>query len=269
MGKTPTSSTTEYPRPLGELRSHIADVCGASVDEALLQRAVTHRSYAYEAGGVPHNERLEFLGDAVLGLVVTDHLHGEHPDLQEGQLAKMRSAVVQMRALADVARTIGLGDYLLLGRGEESTGGRDKASLLADTMEAVFGAVYLTGGLPAASVFVHSLLDPLIAETATMGAGLDWKTSLQEAASAVGEAAPHYEVTDTGPEHAKVFTATAVVGDEALGSGSGRTKKEAEQKAASTAWSTLRDRAKAEASAVAATAGPESDGPEGSADDTV
>ena len=118
-----------------------------TIDEPLLLRALTHRSYAYENGGLPNNERLEFLGDSVLGLVVTDSLYAAHPDLAEGQLAKLRAAVVNMRALADVARTLGLGDYVLLGRGEESTGGRDKASILADTIEAVIGTVFLSAGM--------------------------------------------------------------------------------------------------------------------------
>jgi len=126
-------------------------VVGQTIDEPLLRRALTHRSYAYENGGVPNNERLEFLGDSVLGLVVTDSLYAAHPDLAEGQLAKLRAAVVNMRALADVARTLGLGGYIFLGRGEESTGGRDKASILADTIEAVIGTVYLSAGLSAAT----------------------------------------------------------------------------------------------------------------------
>ncbi|HET6694112.1 MAG TPA: ribonuclease III, partial [Pedococcus sp.] len=192
---------------------------GERVDESLLLRALTHRSYAYENGGLPNNERLEFLGDSVLGLVVTDTLYSAHPELPEGQLAKLRAAVVNMRALADVARTLGLGDYLLLGRGEESTGGRDKASILADTMEAVIGTVYLSCGLPAAATLVHHLLDPLMAATANLGAGLDWKTSLQELAAAELLGVPEYRVVEAGPDHEKVFTAQAVVGETVYGEG--------------------------------------------------
>ena len=155
-------------------------VLDSGLGPALLERALTHRSFAYEHGGLPTNERLEFLGDAVLGLVVTDALFREYPDLPEGHLAKLRAAVVNMRALADVARGLHLGDYVRLGRGEEGTGGRDKASILADTLEAVIGAVYIDRGLDAADVLVHRLFDPVIARSARLGAGLDWKTSLQE-----------------------------------------------------------------------------------------
>ena len=143
--------------------------CPASAD--LLERALTHRSYAYENGGLPTNERLEFLGDSVLGLVVTDTLFREHPDLPEGQLAKLRAAVVHMRALAGVARGLNLGDHIRLGRGEEGTGGRDKPSILADTLEAVIGAVYLDRGLDTAGELVHRLFDPVIANSAQLGAG--------------------------------------------------------------------------------------------------
>ena len=222
---------------------HLHEVVGARVDVSLLLRALTHRSYAYENGGLPNNERLEFLGDSVLGLVVTDTLYDTHPELPEGQLAKLRAAVVNMRALAEVARTLGLGEHLLLGRGEESTGGRDKASILADTMEAVIGTVYLSCGLPAASTLVHHLLDPLMAQTANLGAGLDWKTSLQELAAADSLGVPEYRVQEEGPDHEKTFTARAVVGDAVYGEGVGRSKKEAEQKAAEEAWNLLSARA--------------------------
>ena len=153
---------------------------GADLSPELLERALTHRSFAYENGGLPTNERLEFLGDAVLGLVVTDALFRQYPDLPEGHLAKLRAAVVNMRALAEVARGLHLGDYVRLGRGEEGTGGRDKSSILADTLEAVIGAVYIELGLDEAGALVHRLFDPVIAQSARLGAGLDWKTSLQE-----------------------------------------------------------------------------------------
>ena len=230
-------------RPVDEFADLLHEVVGAPVDESLLLRALTHRSYAYENGGLPNNERLEFLGDSVLGLVVTDTLYAAHPELPEGQLAKLRAAVVNMRALADVARTLGLGDHLLLGRGEESTGGRDKASILADTMEAVIGTVYLSCGLEHAATLVHHLLDPLMAKSASLGAGLDWKTSLQELAAADALGMPEYRVTEEGPDHEKTFTASAVVGTFVLGEGVGRSKKEAEQRAAEEAWKHLSDRA--------------------------
>jgi ribonuclease-3 len=215
---------------------------GLQVDAGLLERALTHRSYAYENGGLPTNERLEFLGDSVLGLVVTDTLYRSHPDLPEGQLAKLRASVVNMRALAGVGRGLGLGDYVYLGRGEESTGGRDKASILADTVEAVLGAVYLDSGMEAAAGLVHRLIDPLLEQAAQLGAGLDWKTSLQEMTSSAGLGVPEYVVDEEGPDHAKVFTARSRVAGEVLGTGTGRSKKEAEQQAASTAWRTLRER---------------------------
>jgi ribonuclease-3 len=213
---------------------------GYRLESALLVRALTHRSYAYENGGLPTNERLEFLGDSVLGLVVTDTLFRTHPDLPEGQLAKLRAAVVNSRALADVARGLDLGAFVMLGRGEEGTGGRDKASILADTLEAVIGAVYLGRGLDAASEMVHRLFDPLIERSAGLGAGLDWKTSLQELTAAEGLGVPEYVVSETGPDHEKTFTAAARVGGVAHGTGTGRSKKEAEQQAAESAYRTLR-----------------------------
>lgn len=210
------------------------------VEAALLDRALTHRSYAYEHGGLPTNERLEFLGDSVLGLVVTDHLYRQHPELPEGQLAKLRAAVVNMRALADVARDLSLGDFVRLGRGEETTGGRDKSSILADTLEALLGAVYMDQGLDVASVLVHRLFDPLIDQAATLGAGLDWKTSLQELTALAAMGVPDYLVTEAGPDHEKIFAATVRIGGEGYGEGSGRSKKEAEQEAAAAAWRHLR-----------------------------
>ena len=213
---------------------------GYVLDAELLQRALTHRSYAYEHGGLPTNERLEFLGDSVLGLVVTDALFRGHPDLPEGQLAKLRAAVVNMRALADVGRALELGRFVRLGRGEEGTGGRDKSSILADTLEALIGAVYLSQGLESAAELVHRLFDPLIAASATLGAGLDWKTSLQELTAGLRLGVPEYVVRESGPDHQKVFTAGVRVGDETYGEGSGRSKKEAEQQAAAAAWSAIR-----------------------------
>ena len=211
-----------------------------ALEPALLERALTHRSYAYENGGLPTNERLEFLGDAVLGLVVTDTLFRAHPDLPEGQLAKLRSAVVNAKALADVGRDLELGDHIRLGRGEETTGGKDKSSILADTVEALIGAVYIGLGLAAADALVHRLFDPLITAAAQLGAGLDWKTSLQELTAGVGLGVPDYLIDDEGPDHEKTFTAVVRVAGVDRGSGSGRSKKEAEQQAAAAAWNSLR-----------------------------
>jgi ribonuclease III len=248
-------------RPVGRLAAHLFEVVDDRIDEALLLRALMHRSYAYENGGLPNNERLEFLGDSVLGLVVTDSLYAVHPDLAEGQLAKLRAAVVNMHALAEVARTLSLGDYIFLGHGEESTGGRNKASILADTMEAVIGAVYLSAGLAAATIFVHHLLDPLMKSTAGLGAGLDWKTSLQELTASGSLGVPEYRVTEEGPDHEKTFHAESVVGSEVLGSGSGHSKKEAEQKAAAIAWTELNRRANAVLSSPVEPARPDADDP--------
>src|SRR3954447_11767473 len=219
---------------------------GIPFEPDLLERALTHRSYAYENGGLPTNERLEFLGDSVLGVVITSALYDNHPDLPEGQLAKLRASVVNMHALADVARTLGpqgLGPHLLLGKGEESTGGRDKASILADTLEALLGAIYLEHGLDVAGEVVHRLFDPLMAESAGRGAALDWKTSLQELTAALGLGVPDYVIEDSGPDHAKTFTAWAVVAGERYGGSEGRSKKEAEQRAAEAAWRELPARA--------------------------
>ncbi|MEJ5914904.1 ribonuclease III [Pseudokineococcus sp. 1T1Z-3] len=209
---------------------------GLNVEPGLLLRALVHRSWSYEHDGAPTNERLEFLGDSVLGLVVTDALYRRHPDLPEGQLAKLRASVVSSRALSGVGRGLGLGEHVLLGRGEEATGGRDKTSILADTVEAVIGAVYLSCGLDDARALVHRLVDPLLASSAVLGAGLDWKTSLQELGASSGLGAPVYRVVGEGPDHARTFTAVVLLADVERGEGTGRSKKEAEQHAAEAAW---------------------------------
>lgn len=229
----------------GGTPTSVEDVLGVSLDLELLERALTHRSYAYENGGLPTNERLEFLGDAVLGLVVTDALYSRHPDRPEGELAKLRAAVVNMNALADVARGLGVGAHLRLGRGEESSGGRDKSSILADTLEALIGAVYLEHGIDVARVTVHRLVDPVLDASALLGAGLDWKTSLQEFTATAGLGVPEYRIEEEGPDHAKLFHAAAVVAGQAYGTGDGRSKKEAEQRAAEAAFLALNDQGKA------------------------
>jgi ribonuclease-3 len=232
----------------------LRDALGVVLTDELLTLALTHRSYAYENGGLPTNERLEFLGDSVLGLVVTDELYRSHPELPEGQLAKLRASVVNMTSLAGVARSLGdggIGPHLLLGRGEETTGGREKDSILADALEALIGAVHLGCGLDTAGALVHRLFDPLLAESATRGAGLDWKTSLQELGAARGLGPPTYRVEDEGPDHAKSFTAAVLLAGEVRGTGSGRTKKAAEQEAAEVAWRAISADAAAPASASA------------------
>jgi ribonuclease-3 len=226
--------------------SDLEQACGVELEPQLLELALTHRSYAYENGGLPTNERLEFLGDAVLGLVVTDSLFREHPDLAEGRLAKLRASVVNSRALAAVARTLGpegLGAHLLLGKGEEGTGGRDKDSILADALEAVLGAIYIEHGIATVTTVILKLFDPLMSESARKGVGLDWKTSLQELTAMHGWGVPDYAVSEEGPDHAKSFTAWAVVGGERFGGARGRTKKEAEQRSAEEAFLILSNRA--------------------------
>ncbi len=214
-----------------------------SLQPDLLERVLTHRSYAYEHGGLPTNERLEFLGDSVLGLIITEHLFVTHPEMAEGQLAKLRAAVVSSQALARVARGMDLGALIRLGHGEETTGGRDKSSILADTTEAVIGAVFVNHGIDGARRFVHHLFDTVMERVATLGAGLDWKTSLQEISSLNGTGRPSYHVTESGPDHAKMFTAVVEMDGEQFEPGSGGTKKEAEQRAAEAAFQTVRDRA--------------------------
>jgi len=217
---------------LTELVKHLGLV-GMPAD---LPLAMVHRSYSYENGRIPTNERLEFLGDSVLGVIITDHLYRNFPDLPEGQLAKMRSAIVNAQSLAVVARQCHVGDYLLLGRGEQSTGGREKVSILADAMEAVIGAVYLESGLEGARAFILDRFSGLIETVPLLGAGLDWKTSLQELCAAIGHGTPEYVVAGEGPDHARTFTAQVRVGDQLFGNGFGRTKKQAEQEAAQTAF---------------------------------
>ncbi|MGI9157458.1 MAG: ribonuclease III [Marmoricola sp.] len=219
---------------------------GPELTGELLELALTHRSYAYENGGLPTNERLEFLGDSVLGVVVTETLYLTQPDLSEGLLAKLRAAVVNARALADVGRTIGLGEHIKLGKGEEATGGRSKASILSDTVEAILGAVYLSGGFDNAARVIHLLFDPLLVQAASLGARLDWKTSLQELSSAHDLGVPEYVIQDDGPDHEKTFTAQVRVGERLHGHGVGRSKKEAEQQAAESAYRTLSEEFSAE-----------------------
>ena len=211
-------------------------------DAELRQAALTHRSYAFEQGLTVTNERLEFLGDSVLGLVVTDMAYRSYPDMPEGQLAKLRAAIVNMQALADVARSLGIGDVVLLGKGEEQSGGRDKASILADALEAVFGAAYLDLGLDRARDLIERLFRPRM-EAYVRGEGdRDYKTILQEIASQELRSIPDYRVVERGPDHEKEFTATVHVGGEPLGTGTGRSKKEAEQQAAREAHARITER---------------------------
>jgi len=209
-------------------------------DRELLARSLAHRSFCAENLDVESNERLEFLGDAVLGLVVTDFIFAEYPTLPEGELAKMRAAVVNAGVLAELAAEIGLGDFILLGKGEGQSGGREKPSILADTMEAVIAAVYLDGGWDAAYELIMRILGERIAEASAGPGGQDYKTRLQELAARVYDHMPRYEIRDEGPDHAKRFFATVMLKGEPQGSGEGRSKKQAEQAAARKAWEHLK-----------------------------
>jgi ribonuclease III len=216
-------------------------------DRSLRDLALTHRSYAFENEQTTHNERLEFLGDAVLGIVVTDMAYRTFPELPEGELAKLRAAIVNMTALADVARELDIGRFLLLGKGEELSGGRDKTSILADAVEALLGAVYLDRGLNTARDLIERLFRPRMLRYARGEGDRDYKTILQELASAQMRALPEYRITERGPDHEKEFSATVYLAAKAWGTGVGRSKKEAEQQAAHEAYVRLTQRPVADA----------------------
>ncbi|MFL5768425.1 MAG: ribonuclease III [Actinomycetota bacterium] len=208
-------------------------------DHELRRISLTHRSYAFENDLRETNERLEFLGDAVLGIVITDLAYRRFPDLSEGELAKLRAATVNMTTLAEVARELGLGELVLLGKGEEMSGGRDKPSILADAMEAVLGAVYLDRGLNGSRKLIERLFWPRMDAYARGEGERDFKTMLQELASQDLHAMPDYRLSERGPDHEKEFTATVHLAGKAWGSGVGRSKKEAEQQAAREAFERL------------------------------
>ncbi|CAN5348904.1 hypothetical protein BH09ACT6_BH09ACT6_09370 [soil metagenome] len=202
------------------------------IPDDLLDLALTHRSWSYEHGGVPTNERLEFLGDSVLGQAVTVMLYNRYPELEEGALAKRRASLVSTVALAGIGKTIGLGPFIRLGRGEDLTGGRSKASILADTVEALIGATYLGVGADTATSLVLRLVEPLVENPNTFGESMDPKTTLQELVASLGADAPVYVVTESGPDHRKTFLATVTVGTLAMATGEGSSKKQAESAAA-------------------------------------
>ena len=211
-------------------------------DPELARLALVHRSYAFENALSETNERLEFLGDAVLGVVVTDVAYRAFPSLSEGDLAKLRSSTVNMHALAEVARELGLGDLVLLGRGEEMSGGREKTSILADALEAVLGAVYLDRGPDTAFDLIERLFFPRMVAYVSGDGGRDFKTTLQEMAAHEKGMLPDYRVSERGPDHQKEFTATVFLDGEPWGQGQGRSKKEAEQQAAQQACDKLATR---------------------------
>jgi ribonuclease III len=212
-------------------------------DDSLLETALTHRSFAFENDLPVNNERLEFLGDAVLGIVVTDMAFREFPEMPEGELAKLRAAIVNMGALADVARDLGVGRFVHLGKGEEMSGGRDKSSILADALEALLGAVYLDRGLDAAKELIIRVFRPRMIAYVRGEGERDYKTILQELASSEIHALPDYRISERGPDHEKEFTATVHLSGQEWGSGIGRSKKEAEQQAAHEAYLRLTARA--------------------------
>jgi len=214
----------------------LTEKLGISVSPDLLELALTHRSFAYESGGLPTNERLEFLGDSVLGLVVTEALYEKFPDLDESRLSPLRSGVVNMRALAIIGRDLGLGTALRIGKGEEVTGGRDKNSILADAFEALVGAIYIDHGFTKTKEVLLRLMSGAIEDAASRGAGLDGKTALQEIVAANGWSAPEYRVSESGPDHDKDFIAIAIVNGTSYPEGHGKSKREAEQVAARLAY---------------------------------
>ncbi len=221
---------TDHAVPASQRR--LLEQLGVDIDPELLSLALTHRSWAYEHGGVPHNERLEFLGDSILGQAITIELYRRFPDSTEGELAKRRAGVVSTVALAEVARAIGLGEHILLGKGEAASGGAGKASILADTMEALFGAAFLSAGHRASADLVLRLVGPLLDDPGRTGAALDPKTALQEVAAALGMGAPAYELEATGPDHARTFAARVRIDGDVVAEGTGTSKKVAEMAAA-------------------------------------
>ncbi len=212
-------------------------------DDELLARSLAHRSWCAENGEAESNERLEFLGDSVLGLVVTHYVYEHFPSLPEGQLSEVRAGVVNARVLAEVALELDLGSHLLLGKGEDAAGGRQKQSILSDAFEAVVAAIHLDRGFETARDVVLRCLQDRIAEAAAGPGGRDYKTRLQEFAAARALGRPRYHVSDDGPDHAKHFFASVYVAERLYGEGEGRSKKQAEQAAAWVAWTRLQQEA--------------------------
>ena len=235
----PSRSASPGRRGLSKLLELLSEL-DVEVDVQLFELSLTHRSYAYEAGKIPSNERLEFLGDAVLEIVVTDHIFRTYPELAEGELAKLRSSVVSAVALARVARSLEIGPLIKLGKGEIATGGSDKKSILADTTEAIIGCIYLSQGMDAASRFIHHVIDPLILEVVEAGEYADFKTVVQERCAQHGWKLA-YEVEGSGPDHDRHYVATVRIDGVARGTGKGTNKRRAEQLAAKEAVAALGD----------------------------
>jgi ribonuclease-3 len=205
---------------------------GVEIEPQLLELALTHRSYSYENGRGPNNERLEFLGDAILGFLVTSHIHDHFSDMDEGNLTKLKNAVVSAPALAKAATSIKLGEHLLLGKGEIQTGGRSKLNLLADTFEAILGAAYVSKGLEAARVIVDKHILPLLDSPEDLLQSADPKTTLLESMQQQGKSAPVYQTTHEGPDHDRTFYANLIIDGIVVASASGRSRKQAETNAA-------------------------------------
>ncbi|MEO0048892.1 MAG: hypothetical protein RL556_224 [Actinomycetota bacterium] len=217
----------------------LANRLGVEIEPQLLELALTHRSYAYEQGGKPSNERLEFLGDSVLGFVVTAHIHDKFTELDEGELTKIKNAVVSAKALGAISLELGIGEFLRLGKGETLTGGRDKNNLLADAFEAILGAVFVSKGLPAAAGMVERFVFPLLTDPDTLRAQSDPKTTLVELVQLKKLGAVDYQITFDGPDHDRNFFAELVIGGKTIAKGQGRSKKAAENDAAISALQIL------------------------------
>jgi ribonuclease-3 len=205
---------------------------GVEIEPQLLELALTHRSYSYENGRGRNNERLEFLGDAILGFLVTSHIHDHFSDMDEGNLTKLKNAVVSAPALAQAASSINLGEYLLLGKGEIQTGGREKMNLLADTFEALLGAAYVSKGLEAAKTIVDQHILPLLDSAEELLLSADPKTTLLESMQQQGKSLPVYQTTHEGPDHDRTFFANLLIDDQVIASATGRSRKQAETNAA-------------------------------------
>lgn len=240
------STQTEENTPTTEL----LEALGTTLQPDLLVEALTHRSFSHEHPGVKDYERLEFLGDAVLEFVVTETLFREHPDMSEGQLAKIRAKAVSEDALSQVARdTLHVSPFILLGQGEREQGGSEKSSILCDIVEALIGATFVEHGIDEARKVVHHLIDHTLTTVAHEGPALDWKTSLTVKAHQMGLGEPRYQMSVGGPEYAQVFTARALLGDsiEIIGIGTGSSKRKAQLAAAEEGWKTLDARQKEQA----------------------
>lgn len=233
--------------PDGEMTANVLlEALGTTIEPDLLVEALTHRSFSHEHEGAKNYERLEFLGDAVLELVSTETLYKVHPDMNEGQLAKMRAKAVSEESLSKIAREkLHVGPYILLGHGEAEQGGADKSSILCDIVESLIGATFIQHGIDEARRVVHHLVDDTLAEVATEGPALDWKTSLTVKAHTMGLPDPCYRTSVAGPEYALEFTARAILGDggEVIGVGTGSSKRKAQLAAAEAGWKALDERA--------------------------